>query len=337
MFLKRGYFNNSLFLINLFNSFLILICILLSNYYNPILSTISFLTFLFPILFIINICFLIYWAIKIDLKVVLSLLILLGFYYNSYSFYKIGKKFNDKPEGFHVMSFNARLFNHYNWIENDSISQNIEQFLKQEKPDILSIQEYHGDYQHLLKHYKNKYVYLNGGKVGQSIHTNNKIINKGTVEFENSRNNAIYVDLIQKNDTIRLYNAHFESFRLDVYGLKTDLVSLKEVISKVKNTYIIQKNQSEILINHMLKSPYNTVLTVDLNNTEYSYVYREIERKFNDVFSLIGNGFGPTYDFKFLPIRIDYIFVSDSISVNNFKIFDKKISDHKPISTFIKI
>ena len=66
-------------------------------------------------------------------------------------------------------------------------------------------------------------------------------------------------------------------------------------------------------------------------------VYNKIKRELNDVFSLIGNGFGSTYDFEFLPIRIDYIFISESISASDFKIFDKKFSDHKPISAFLKI
>ena len=337
MFFNGGYFKKSLFVINILFFFLILVCFVLSRYYNPIFSAISFLTFLFPILFFVNNCFLVYWAIKIDLRVMLSLFVFIGLYFSSYNFYKIGEKFNNKPEGFHVMSFNARLFNHYNWIEKDSIPERIEQFLRNQKPDILSIQEYHEDYQHLLKHYKNKHVYLSGNKVGQSIHTNNKIIKKGLLEFEDSSNNTIYVDLIIKKDTLRVYNAHFESFRVDVQSLKADVITFKKVISKIKKAYLIQKKQSKVLINHILKSPYKTILTVDLNNTEYSFVYNEIKRELNDVFSLIGNGFGSTYDFEFLPIRIDYIFISESISASDFKIFDKKFSDHKPISAFLKI
>ena len=337
MFLKGGYFKKSLFVINILNSFLILICFILSQYYNPIFSAISFLTFLFPILFLINICFLAYWAIKIDLRVLLSLFIFILFHLNSYNFYKNGEKTNNNNESLHVMSFNARLFNHYNWIEKDGIPESIEQFLKNENPDILSIQEYHVDYQNLLKHYKNKYVYLSGNKVGKSIHTNNKIINKGLLEFENSSNNAIYVDLVQEKDTLRVYNAHFESYRVDVQSLKADVITFKKVIAKLKKAYLTQKIQSTVLINHILKSPYKTILTVDLNNTEYSFIYNEIEKELNDVFGLIGNGFGSTYDFEFIPIRIDYIFISESISANYFKIYDKNISDHKPISAFLKI
>ena len=144
------------------------------------------------------------------------------------------------------------------------------------------------------------------------------------LEFENSSNNAIYVDLVQEKDTLRVYNAHFESYRVDVQSLKADVITFKKVIAKIKKAYLTQKIQSTVLINHILKSPYKTILTVDLNNTEYSFIYNEIEKELNDVFGLIGNGFGSTYDFEFIPIRIDYIFISESISANYFKIYDTK-------------
>ena len=74
------------------------------------------------------------------------------------------------------MSFNARLFNHYKWIKNENIPADIKEFVFKKKPDLLAIQEYHGDYQYLLDSFKNKHIHLSGNNVGQSIHTNYKII-----------------------------------------------------------------------------------------------------------------------------------------------------------------
>jgi endonuclease/exonuclease/phosphatase family metal-dependent hydrolase len=119
--------------------------------------------------------------------------------------------------------------------------------------------------------------------------------------------------------------------------LKADLISLKSVISKMKKTYLSQNEQSKILLDHISKSPYKIILTVDLNNTEYSFVYKQIGSILKDAFDLKGIGFGSTYDFRFMPIRIDYIFISKSLSVKKFKIFNQKISDHMPISVFIDI
>ena len=42
------------------------------------------------------------------------------------------------------MSFNVRLFNHYNWIKSDSIAENI-RISKVNSPDVLSLQEFHNE------------------------------------------------------------------------------------------------------------------------------------------------------------------------------------------------
>ena len=295
------------------------------------------MTFAFPVLFLINVCFLIYWTLNINVKLILSLFILICFFYNSSDFYKIRDNTIEKKEGFHVMSFNVRLFNNYSWIENDSIAHEIKNFFETENPDVLSIQEYHESYKGLLNQYKYSHSHLYGNKVGQSIHTNNKIIKKGIVEFENSQNNAIYVDLLEERDTIRVYNAHFESYKVDVQKIKADIVTFKSIISKIKSAYLIQKKQSKILINHIKNSPHKTILTIDLNNTEHSFIYKEIANELNDVFDLIGHGYGSTYNLNFLPFRIDYIFISESILPNYFKVYNNKLSDHKPISSFLNI
>jgi len=337
LYYNRGFFKKLLFLINLFNSLLILICGILNYYYHPIFSTFSFLTFLFPIIYLINICFLVYWLIKIDIRVLLPIIVLTLLFYNSFYFYKIGNTDTNNKEGFHIMSFNARLFNHYKWIKNDNIPLNTKEFLSNNKPDLLALQEYHVDYQYLLENFKNKHIHLSGNNVGQSIHTDYQIYNKGIVEFDNSINNAIFVDLVIKKDTIRVYNAHFESFKVDLLNLKADLISFKKVVNKIKLAYIAQKEQSNTLINHIVKSPYKVILAIDLNNTQHSFVYKEIKNKLSDVFELKGYGFGSTYDFKFMPIRIDYIFISHSISPKYFETYNQKLSDHKPISAFLDI
>ena len=326
-----------LFLINILNSVLILVCFILSNYHHSIFSIISFLTFLFPVLFVINLCFFFYWALKIDLRVILPVLTMLFLFYNSVSLYKIGAEAEIKKEGFEVMSFNSRLFNHYNWIDRDSVPYQIKKFFISEMPEVLSIQEYHGDYEQLLSSYRNKHIYFSGDNVGLSIYTNNYIVNRGIIEFDGGINNAIFIDIIEKKDTIRVYNAHFESFKVDVNSLNTDLTTIKNVIDKIKYSYIAQKKQLDSLLNHVSRSPYKSILTVDLNNTEHSYIYKKIIEKFDDVFKLKGNGFGSTYEFKFLPIRIDYVFISPSIYAKSVYIFDENLSDHKPISAFLDI
>ena len=79
------------------------------------------------------------------------------------------------------------------------------------------------------------------------------------------------------------------------------------------------------------------IICGDFNNTAYSYVYRKIRGDLNDTFKEAGAGFGRTYDFKFFPVRIDFIFADDAFIVNKFKTYDDHLSDHYPIMTSLSL
>jgi endonuclease/exonuclease/phosphatase family metal-dependent hydrolase len=75
----------------------------------------------------------------------------------------------------------------------------------------------------------------------------------------------------------------------------------------------------------------------DFNNTAYSYVYKEIKGDLQDAFVEAGNGFGRTFNFKFFPIRIDFILADQSFDINAFKTFDVELSDQYPIMANVKL
>ena len=51
-----------------------------------------------------------------------------------------------------------------------------------------------------------------------------------------------------------------------------------------------------------------------------------------DSFQEAGSGFGKTYDFKYFPFRIDYIFIDKSFQITGHKAFsDIRYSDHFPV------
>jgi endonuclease/exonuclease/phosphatase family metal-dependent hydrolase len=75
-----------------------------------------------------------------------------------------------------------------------------------------------------------------------------------------------------------------------------------------------------------------------MNNSAYSYVYRSIKGKLNDAFEEAGSGFGNTYNFKYYPARIDYIFADNRMKVKSFETFPDFVnSDHYPIMTRLMI
>ena len=74
-----------------------------------------------------------------------------------------------------------------------------------------------------------------------------------------------------------------------------------------------------------------------MNNSAFSYVYRSIKGGLNDCFEEAGKGFGKTYNFKYYPARIDYIFADRKFKVKAFKNYSEfKNSDHFPVVTRIR-
>ena len=331
---EKSLFKKLLFFFNVVNIFLIFICLILFYFYAPFLSHISFLTFLFPVFYLFNIIFLIYWIVKIDFRCAFSLLVLVFLHYNSFSIFNFNQNDENFDHKFHLMSFNVRLFNHYNWIENKNIPSELREFFNIQSPDVVAIQEYHRDYKEVVDGFKYNYVYFSNSNSGKSIHSNKEIVGKGVVNFSNSNSNAIYIDIVTYLDTIRVYNAHFESYKIDVPSLKANASSLDSFLTKTKYAYEFQENQLVDLLNHMEKSPYMVMLAVDLNNTPHSYVYRKINEKYNDLFRIKGSGFGTTYALNFIPFRIDYLFTSKTILSKKFKTHNVEFSDHKPISGY---
>ena len=99
-----------------------------------------------------------------------------------------------------------------------------------------------------------------------------------------------------------------------------------------------QQQQAEILMNHKKKCEYPIVICGDMNNSAYSYVYRSIKGSLNDCFEEAGSGFGQTYNFKYYPARIDYIFADKIMKVKNFTSFPEFInSDHSPVLTRLEM
>ena len=89
----------------------------------------------------------------------------------------------------------------------------------------------------------------------------------------------------------------------------------------------------EMVLNLMEESPYEVILMGDFNNTAYSYIYRELRSHgLNDAYKEAGNGFGKTFDLKFLPLRIDFILPQESLEIIDFESYDVPYSDHYPIT-----
>jgi len=293
-----------------------------------------------PLLILSNLLFLLYWLMNVKKQLLLSLFALVVGFSHVGSLYKFSNsKHIENNNNLSVMNYNVRLFNLYNWIEGDNVQKKIITFIKKESPDVISFQEYHPHEDIDLSFYKYKYEELSGKRIkyGQAIFSKFPIVNSGSIEFPKTANNAIYADIVKDSDTIRIYNVHLQSLRIDANNEELSKENSGRLIKRASETFKMQQFQSELFLLHKNKSPYKMIICGDFNNTAYSYVYKEIKGDLVDAFGVAGNGFGRTFDFKYFPIRIDFILADKAFSVNHFKTYDEKYSDHFPILTKVSL
>ncbi len=337
---KLNVFNKIVFLVNSIVATMLLLSYILPFIAPKTVPFLSVLSLAVPILIILNILFVIYWLVNTGKQFLLSTVILIIGYNYVGSLYKFSPAKNiENEENISVMNYNVRLFNLYKWIDKENIEEEIEDLIKTEQPDILNIQEYHPHKNINLFNFKYKFEKLNGNKTkyGQAIFSNYPIINSGSIEFPHTANNAIYADIVKHNDTIRVYNIHLQSLQIntDVDNLRNE--DSERLLKRVSSTFAMQQKQSELFIQHLTNCPYKVIISGDFNNTAYSYIYKKIKGDFQDTFEVAGSGFGRTFDFRFFPIRIDFILADNSFDINGFRNYNEKLSDHYPILTKVSL
>ena len=333
------WFDKIVFFINSVAALLLVLSYILPYIEPKKFAFLSVLSLTVPFLIILNILFVFYWLFKIKKQLLLSLIVLLAGYTYLGSLYKFSSsKHIEDSENIFVMNYNVRLFNVFKWIPDEGVGQKIVDFINEKQPDILSLQEYRRDEKINFTGYY-KFEEISGDKVknGQAILSKFPIVNSGSIEFPDSYNNAIFIDVVKGKDTIRVYNVHLQSMKIDAIGDALSKESSENLYLQVSKTFSMQQSQAELFLQHKKQCPYKIIICGDFNNTAYSYVYKEIKGDMQDAFVKAGNGFGRTFNFKFFPVRIDFILVDEAFEINSFKTSDVLLSDHYPIMSRVKI
>ncbi len=234
--------------------------------------------------------------------------------------------------------------------------ENILSFIKNERAGIICLQEFftlkntaysEDSIKNMLKETPFahiRYTNLPYEKKGFGIATYSifPMVNKGTVEFDNSTNISIFSDIKIGNDTIRIYNCHLQSTQLekDKYNFLDSILfnynsrhldEIKNISHRLKDAYIKRAQQVDKLSKHIRNSPYPVLLCGDFNDTPVSYTYHKLSENLKDAFLETGKGIGNTYFGNFPSFRIDFIMHDKSIITSDFKTLRVKLSDHHPI------
>lgn len=301
----------------------------------------SVLTLVMPLMLVFNLLFFMYWLFQARKQMLLSgLVLLLGITFIN-KFYKLSSlDLTVEESDFTVMSYNVRMFDLYEWIDDKYIPEKISDFVKDQNPDIICIQEYSGNLAD-FDQYRYKFIFFENknNKMGQAIYSKFPIVEKGDIHFPNSGNNVIFADIKKGKDTVRVYSMHMQSIKIspDVHEIDEDLNQIdkkksKMIFRRMSQAFKEQQQQAELFKEHKNSCPYPQIICGDMNNSAFSYVYRSIKGQLNDSFEEAGSGFGTTYNFKYYPARIDYIFTDKKMKIKSFKNFTNFVnSDHYPI------
>lgn len=314
----------------------------------------------FPLV-VINLLFIPLWIILKIRYALLGIIVLL-----------IGYPFVERQMSFHfsiieagadstaeVMSFNSKLFGLYDWKRNTENRNEVFKFLKKENPDILCIQEFFYEEKDYFETKDTMVTFLKAKnahfEAASSLHKTHHwgvatfsrypIVNKGKIKFEKTKGNiCIYTDIVKDEDTLRVYNVHFQSNMIDektIDGLSsgdsTSKLSALKVFFALRSSYQKRAKQVDAVVSSMQKCPYKMIVCGDFNDVPMSYCYQKVSDGLVDAFLNAGTGFGFTYAGKLPFLRIDYIFHSPEIRSYDFKVLKKVYSDHYPVSCRIAI
>ena len=292
-----------------------------------------------PLICILNFILAIYWLLSFQWPFFIFFIAYAISFESWQSLYQFKTKGINISKGLSVMSYNVRSFNRFDWLDIREIPQLISKYIETVKPDVVCFQEYIKDGAPKLTNYPYKIFkpYVDNGKIGSCIISKYPLENAKVISFETSSNGGMQTDLIWKQDTIRLYNLHFESLRLNSKDTLLASNYSKQFRSKIKDVFETQNDQVLKFNKLSQANSFPEIICTDLNNNAFSDSYKSLSKNRIDTFKEKGQGFGSTYMFPYFPLRIDYIFVTQNIKVLDHITHEVELSDHMPVSANLQL
>ncbi len=264
-----------------------------------------------------------------------------------------------------VMNYNVSFFHTrgnyteaYDDPQQNPTSVAMIDWLENQSPDVIGLQEFYDDtvsviynVRHRMKaagykyhHFINNPRVLKPRKRGLIIFSKWPIINHEKIHLSSNRFNGVhYVDILWKNDTVRIINLHLESSQLAYLPRRVKssgwMNKLKWKYSSLRNTTIARNEQSRLVMDYASGSPYPTVIAGDFNSQSYSGLVKQFISEFDHAHLSRGTGMLYTYYGDNLwPVGIDHQFYNDGLIAQNLMILkDIEYSPHRPVVGFYSL
>ncbi len=303
----------------------------------------AMLVYALPLLIIANAVFLIYWLVRLRFHwALMPLITLLCCIPYIGTLFQIGSSDEkaDSKSGIKFASYNVARFSGETtgFIALDILSE-----MKRQKVDIVCFQEY-SDFSGDKKNsdsYKDYFPYFAFGNNDMVIYSRYPIVNKKNIDFEQTNNSAMWVEVNINDNIYRIYNVHLETTginselhrasKLSKNGIE---VRRNALVNAIYGSYTIgmiaRSGQANMLAMDMRESEAPVIVCGDFNDVPYSYVYNTMLGDKIDGFKECGSGF--MYTFRGgKKVRIDYIFHDKGLEGLSYYKKELSYSDHYPV------
>ncbi len=322
----------------------------LSPYINPVhFWPVTFFGIAYPWLLLANLLFVGFWVVSRRWYFLFSLACILMGWSHLTAFWGFNTAAAPVAPEVKVMSYNIQYLQYIKGkkAEKEKKIGELARFLGQADPDILCLQESGMYSTNVLKEALGFEYQYRVGEKGTAILSKFPFANKGLIDFGTTTNSCLWADLNINGKAVRIYSAHLQSNK--VSGIASDVIEtgdlqeretwsdIRGMIGRVKRASAIRVEQARTVKAHAATSPHPALLCADLNDTPQSYIYRLFSEGFNDAFCKKGFGIGTTYAGIIPALRIDYVFTSPELVVQDFAVLRKNYSDHYPVMCSLKV
>jgi len=323
---------------------------------HPLLSTLGMTL---PVFLLINLVFLFFWVVFKWRMVWISVLGLV-LAYVPISIYMPLNSSQDIPEGaLKIISYNVCAYGG-NFKYDDGFEK-VRDYLVEEKPDIVCIQEDIDTWRrYVFLHYEKTFAYNDTMVIANNpqsynalgIHSKYPIIHRERIAYPSKANGSVAWWLKVGDDTLIVVNNHFESCHLN----KDDRAQYLQMI-KGKMPRDSVREESKLLLVKLAEAnakrsgqirtvrqyaldhgQYPVIVCGDFNDSPISYSRHAMAEVLTDCYATTGKGIGLSYNQKAFSFRIDHFFCNDRLQPYRCEIDGKMdASDHSPLICWVKI
>jgi len=308
----------------------------------------AMLVYALPLLIIANVVFLIYWLVRLRfhwaLMPFITLLCCIPYIGTLFQLGSTDEK-ADVKSGIKLATYNVARFS---GETTGFIAQDILSEMKRQKVDIVCFQEYNdfsGDKKN-SDSYKDYFPHSAFGNNDMVIYSRYPIVNKKNIDFEQTNNSAMWVEVNINDNIYRIYNVHLETTGINSTLHQASKLAKNGVevqgnalINAIYGSYtlgmIARSGQANMLAMDMRASEAPVIVCGDFNDVPYSYVYKTMLGDLTDGFKECGEGIMRTYNSGKKKVRIDYIFHDPRLKGESYYTKEINYSDHYPV--FMKI